>query len=112
MACADDAAPATMTPAQAQARQFGMFIGGTASQYDLCARKGFLAVANPSAENTARTILEKMKVSTSGVDQSVYAQQGWDMIKSEISEDESFYTRERCAAVGREWAKIIASVNN
>ncbi|HEY6619835.1 MAG TPA: hypothetical protein VIY68_09840, partial [Steroidobacteraceae bacterium] len=34
--------PTTNTQAQAQARQFGIFFGGTASQYDLCVKKGFL----------------------------------------------------------------------
>jgi hypothetical protein len=111
MVCADDAPPSvTATPEQAQARQFGMFLGGTASQYDLCARKGFLAKGNPSAEDVARSLLDKMRVSISGADQSEYIQEGWDMMKKEISEHESFYTQERCTAVGKEWAKMMANV--
>jgi hypothetical protein len=110
MACADDPPMNTTTPEQAQARQIGIFVGGTASQYDLCARKGFLAAANPSAEEVAKSILDKMKASNGGADQSVFVQQGWDMIKREIADNESFYTQERCAAVGREWAKMMANV--
>jgi hypothetical protein len=100
---------ATATAAEAQARQVGMFVGGTASQYDLCAKKGFLAAVKPSAEETAKSLLEKIAISSGGLDQSVYVQQGWDMMKKEIAEHESFYTQERCAAVGKEWAKMMAT---
>jgi len=99
----------TATAAEAQARQVGMFVGGTASQYDLCAKKGFLPAVKPSAEETARAMLEKIQVSSGGVDQSVYIQQGWDLMKKEISEHESFYTQERCTSVGKEWAKMMAT---
>lgn len=107
---ADDTMSVTVTPQQAQARQFGMFFGGTASQYDLCAKRGFLASSNPSAEAIAKSLLDKLSVSSGGVDQSVYVQQGWDMMKKEIAEHESFYTQERCTAVGKEWAKMMATV--
>jgi len=110
-AFADDAAMSvTATEQQAQARQFGMFFGGTASQYDLCAKRGFLAAAKPSAEEIAKSLLDKMSISSGGSDQSTYIQQGWDMMKKEIAEHESFYTQERCAAVGKEWAKLMATV--
>jgi len=99
----------TATAAEAQARQVGMFVGGTASQYDLCSKKGFLAALKPSAEETAMAMLEKLRVSSGGVDQSGFIQQGWDMMKKEISEHESFYTQERCASVGKEWAKMMAA---
>jgi hypothetical protein len=99
----------TATAAEAQARQVGMFVGGTASQYDLCAKKGFVPAVKPSAEDTARAMLEKLQVSSGGVDQSLYIQQGWDLMKKEISEHESFYTQERCASVGKEWAKMMAT---
>jgi hypothetical protein len=105
----DPAMSPTATAAEAQARQVGMFVGGTASQYDLCARKGFLPAVKPSAEETAMAMLEKLRVSSGGVDQSVYIQQGWDLIKKEIAEHESFYTQERCASVGKEWAKMMAT---
>ena len=45
--------PTTNTPAQA--RQFGIFFGGTASQYDLCVKKGFLPKGNQSAEEIAKS---------------------------------------------------------
>jgi hypothetical protein len=108
---ADDApVPGTLSAEQAQARQFGIFLGGTASQYDLCARKGFLAQGNQSAEETAKSIIEKMHASNPGTDQSVYIQDGWDMMKKEISQNESFYTQEKCSWVGKEWAKIMATM--
>jgi hypothetical protein len=102
-------APATATQDQGQARQFGILVGGTASQYDLCAKKGFLPKSDPSAEETAKSILMKMRSSITGPDRSAYMQEGWDMMKKEISEHESFYTQEKCSGVGKEWAKIIAT---
>jgi len=29
------------------------------------------------------------------------------MMKKEISENESFYTQERCASVGKQWTKML-----
>ena len=109
-ACADETqASATLNNEQAQARQLGIYFGGTATQYDLCVKKGFIAKNDQSAEETARSIFEKMRAN-GGPDQSVYAQEGWDMIKKEISAHESFYTQEKCAGVGKEWAKIMATM--
>ena len=102
--------PTTNTPAQAQARQFGIFFGGTASQYDLCVKKGFLPKGNQSAEEIAKSFLEKAWTTNQGSDQSVYVQDGWNKIKKEISENESFYTQERCAAVGKQWTKLLEAM--
>jgi hypothetical protein len=99
--------PTTNTQAQAQARQFGIFFGGTASQYDLCAKKGFLPKGNQSAEEIAKSFLEKTWAVNSAADESVYVQDGWDKMKREISENESFYTQQRCAAVGKQWTKLL-----
>jgi hypothetical protein len=103
-------APATATQEQGQARQFGILVGGTASGYDLCVQKGFLPKSDPSAEDTAKSILEKVRASNRGPDQSAYVQEGWDMMKKEISENDTFYTKEKCAGVGKEWAKIMATM--
>jgi hypothetical protein len=104
---ADAPEPTTNTQAQAQARQFGIFFGGTASQYDVCAKKGFLSRGNQSAEEIAKSFLEKTWAANPGTDQSVYVQDGWNKVKKEIAENESFYTKERCAAVGKQWAKLL-----
>jgi hypothetical protein len=102
-------APATATQIQGQARQFGILVGGTATEYDLCAKKGFLAKTDPSAEESAKSIFETMRAN--GPDQSAYVQEGWDMMKKEISGHESFYTQEKCAGVGKEWAKIMVTMH-
>jgi hypothetical protein len=109
--CAANAqnAPATATQAQGQARQLGILVGGTATQYDLCVKKGFLGKSDPNAEETAKSIFEKMRAN-GGPYQSVYVQEGWDMIKKEISAHESFYTEEKCTGVGKQWAKIMATM--
>jgi hypothetical protein len=102
-------APATATQAQGQARQLGILVGGTASQYDLCVKKGFLAKSDQEAQETAKSILEKIRAS-GGPDQSTYVQEGWDMMRKEISAHESFYTQEKCNGVGKQWAKITAAM--
>jgi hypothetical protein len=99
--------PTTNTPVQARARQFGIFFGGTASQYDLCVRKGFLPKGNQSAEEIAKAFLDKTYSTNQGIDQSVYVQDGWNTMKKEISDNESFYTQARCAAVGKQWTKLL-----
>src|ERR1700744_417093 len=99
--------PTTNTQAQAEARQFGIFFGGTASQYDLCVHKGYLPKGNQSAEEMAKTFLEKTWAANSAADQSVYVMDGWNKMKKEISENESFYTLQRCAAVGKQWQKLL-----
>ena len=111
---ADDApASAALSTRQGQARQFGIFYGGTASQYDLCVKKGFLAKGDQSAEEIAKSMLERvMRASNIGPDLSAYVQDGWDTMKQEISQHESFYTQEKCSGVGKEWAKMIAAMRS
>src|SRR5580700_7247824 len=84
-AVADDVpATAAASTEQAQARQFGIYFGGMASQYDLCVKKGLLAKGDQSAEQIAKAILEKMRQFDKGTDQSAFVQEGWDAIKLEI----------------------------
>jgi hypothetical protein len=100
----------TLTQEQAQARQFGIFFGGTASQYDLCVKKGFLPKGDQSAEATAKAFLDKTWTTERGADRSAYVQDGWDMMKKEISDNESFYTQDKCASVGKQWTKLLAEM--
>jgi hypothetical protein len=106
----DPPEPTTNTTEQAQARQFGIFFGGTASQYDLCVKKGFLPKGDQSAEEIAKSFMDKTWATNQGVDQSAYVQDGWNMMKKEISENESFYTQEKCASVGKQWTKLLAAM--
>jgi hypothetical protein len=107
-----DEVPATVTLSaeQAQARQFGIFVGGTASQYDLCVKKGYLPKGGQSAEEIAGAIFEKMRAANRGADQSAYVQEGWNMMRKEISQNESFFTQEKCTAAAKEWAKILVTM--
>ena len=100
----------TLNTEQAQARQFGIYFGGTASQYDLCVKKGFLPKGDQSGEELVNATLEQMRALNKGPDESAYVQEGWDMIKKEISENEGFFTHEKCTAVGKEWTKMLASM--
>ena len=107
---ADGIEPTTNTQGQAQATQFGIFFGGTASQYDLCVKKGFLPKGNQNAGEIAKSFLEKTWATNPAADQSVYVEDGWNMMKKEISENESFYTEQRCTAVGKQWAKLLEAI--
>jgi hypothetical protein len=100
----------TLNTEQAQARQFGIHFGGTASEYDLCVKKGFLVKGDPSAEQVAGNVIEQMRTLKKDTDQSAYMQEGWDTIKKEIAEHESFFTQDRCTAVGKEWERMMASM--
>jgi hypothetical protein len=110
-AYADDVpASAASTTEEAQARQFGIYFGGMASQYDLCVKKGLLPKGDQSAEQMAKSILEKMRQFSKGTDQSTYVQEGWDAIKPEIAKHESEYTQEKCSWVAKEWGKMVATM--
>jgi hypothetical protein len=106
----DVPASAAADTEQAQARQFGIYFGGMASQYDLCVKKGLLPKGNQSAENVAKSILEKMRQFNKVTDQSAFVQEGWDAIKPEIAKHESEYTQEKCSWVANEWAKMVATM--
>jgi hypothetical protein len=102
--------PTTNTTEQAQARQFGIFFGGAASQYDMCVKKGFLPKGDQSAEEIARAFMEKTWAANPGTDQSAYVQDGWNMIRKEIADNESFYTKDKCVAVGKQWTKMLVEM--
>jgi len=101
-AYADDVpSAAALAQEQAQAREFGIFFGGMATQYDLCAKKGFLPKSDRPAEETAKSILEKMRQFTPGPDQSAFVQEGWDYMKVFAAQHASDYTQEKCAGVAK-----------
>lgn len=107
---AEDSASVAPDSEEAQARRFGIFFGGMASQYDLCVKKGFLPKGDQSAEEVAKLILEKMRQFDKGTDQSAFVQQGWDAIKLEIVRHESEYTQEKCSWVANEWRKMVETM--
>jgi hypothetical protein len=109
-AYADVPASATPSAEQAQARQFGIYFGGMASQYDLCVKKGLLPKGDQSAEALAKSILAKMRQLSKEADQSAFVQEGWDSIKKEIAKHESEYTPDKCSSVAKEWEKMVATL--
>jgi hypothetical protein len=110
-AYADDVpASAASSTEQAQVRQFGTFFGGMASQYDLCVKKGLLPKGDQSAEQMAKSILEKMQQFNKGTDQTAFVEEGWDVMKREIAKHESEYTQEKCSWVAKEWGKMVATM--
>jgi hypothetical protein len=81
-----------------------------ASQYDVCVKRGFLVKGNQSAEEVAKSILEKMRQFDKGPDQSAFVLEGWNAIKQEIAKHESEFTQEQCSWVANEWAKMAATM--
>jgi hypothetical protein len=108
----DPPVSAAVSTAQGQARQFGMFLGGTATQYDLCVSKGFLAKGDQSAEVLARAYIENIRATNKGPDEFAFVQDGWDTIKREVLQHEAFFTPDKCAGVGREWSKMLAKIRS
>ena len=107
---ADIPPAAPLTPEQAQARQLGILLGGTATEYDVCAGKGFLPKGAQSAEDTAKAYFDKLQTTNIGPSDAALVQEGWAMMKKEVTEHESFYTQDKCTGVGKEWAKILATM--
>jgi hypothetical protein len=101
---------------QDRALHYGAFVGGTASQYDLCASKGLLPPSRKSkkprasAESIARTLIDKLKQQNGGADLTPYALQGWDFAKQDLAKHTADYTREKCATVAATWASLIAGM--
>jgi hypothetical protein len=103
-------APSASSTEQAQAREFGIFFGGTATQFDLCVKKGLLPKGDRSAADIAESIIRTMQEHNREADQSAFVQEGWDYMKSYVAAHESQYTREKCAWVGGEWAKMVKTM--
>ena len=60
-----------------------------------------------NTQEIAKSFMEKTWATHQGADQSAYVQDGWNMMKREISENESFYTQDKCASVGKQWMKLL-----
>jgi hypothetical protein len=111
IASADEAPDsAVATREAAQAEEFGIFFGGMASQFDLCVRRGFLPKGDRSAEQTAATVIDTMRESNPGADQTRFVRQGWDFMKQQIARRASDYTPQKCAWVGKEWDKMLKTM--
>jgi hypothetical protein len=108
-----DEAPASTAEAteQAQAMEFGIFFGGMASQYDLCVSKGFLPKGDRSAEDIAASVIEKMRQTNQGADQTAYVRKGWDFMKQQLAGRSASFTQERCTGVAAEWKKMLVTMH-
>ena len=69
--------------------------------------KGFSPQRQSKCGGDCESFLEKTWATNQTTDESLYVQNGWDTIKKEISENESFYTQEKCTPVGKQWAKLL-----
>lgn len=95
----------------AQARQFGILIGGAASQYDLCVRRGFAPRSNPSAEEMLEAFLKASAEYNHDTEGVARAREGWQLMKQEIAKRTATYDRERCDVVIATWHRILPMVS-
>jgi hypothetical protein len=96
----------------ARAIEFGMFLGGTATQYDLCVSRGFAPQTRPSAEGLVNRFLQAMEQHTHDAVGVAQARQGWRRMKQEIGEHAADFTRERCAVVIADWKRMLPIVSS
>ena len=92
----------------AQAREFGIFFGSAASQFDLCVQRGYIASGPRSAENTANSVLETMQQFNNDPEGIRNAREGWLSVKQSISAHPPELSQAYCDAVAQQWAKYAA----
>jgi opacity protein-like surface antigen len=92
-----------------RATQYGAYVGGTASQYDLCVSKGHLPRGNTPAERIARMLLDRLHQPNPAADMAPYAYQGWDLAKQDLARHAAEYDKEKCVRVSAQWTTLLAA---
>ncbi|HSB94961.1 MAG TPA: hypothetical protein VLC91_00830 [Spongiibacteraceae bacterium] len=90
---------------QVQAMQFGLMLGGAATQYDGCAKRGLAPILKPSAEDEAKSFFKASEEHTHSKESSVYVLKGWDLAKQKIQEQDSEYWKNQCVEITQQWEK-------
>jgi hypothetical protein len=96
----------------AQAMQFGIFFGGTASQHELCVKRGFLPKETRSAEQEANSILTTMEQHNQDPEGTINARKGWQLAKQQMQQHGGDFTQERCNAVVAQWKKFLTMMHS
>lgn len=95
-----------------RATQYGAYVGGTASEYDLCVAKGHLPRGNTPAERIARMLLDKLHQPDPAADMAPYAYRGWELAKQDLARHAAEYDRAKCVRVSAEWTTLLAGVRS
>lgn len=101
--------PDEMTSSQRQPAEAGIIIGFTASLYDECVNRGFIADADLTAEeelNSALKIPGKVVIDNVVIDKeaSKYFRMGWDYSKKvSIPESANEYNKDNCYLIEKRW---------
>lgn len=93
-----------------QAKQFGMFLGAAASQYDLCVAKGFAPKSTPSAEEMAESFLKVVEQRTQDPESATKAREGWQLAKQDLAKRAADYDQGRCNKVVVTWKRLLPIV--
>jgi hypothetical protein len=87
--------------------EFGIFFGGTATQYDVCVDRDLLPKGKRSAKDEADSILAMMEQHNHDPEGTVNARKGWELAKQQMDQHRVDFTQERCNAVAAQWRKFL-----
>ena len=91
----------------AQAMQLGFFLGGSATQYDLCVAKGYIQPGPQKAEDEVVSYLKASEQFVHDQEGISYVQKGWDIAKQKINEQSPQYWESNCDSIGKQWNKYV-----
>ena len=92
---------------QIQAMIFGMYLGGAASQFDMCVEKGYLPSPERSAESQANSFIAASEQAMHSQAMTPFVRKGWDKVKQKIHEPDFELTKEKCDFIGTQWQKNV-----
>jgi hypothetical protein len=91
----------------AQAMQLGIFLGGSATQYDVCVAKGYIPPSPKKAEDDVVSYLKTSEQFTHDQEGIGFVQKGWDIAKQKITEQPPKYWESNCDFIGKQWNKYV-----
>lgn len=88
-----------------QAMEMGLFLGGSATQYDVCVAKGYIPPGPKKAEDEVVLYLKASEQFTHDQEGISYVQKGWDIAKQKVREQTPKYWESNCGSIGKQWNK-------
>jgi hypothetical protein len=95
---------------QAAAMEFGLFLGGAATQYDQCVDKGYIPSEPQKAEDKVISFIKRSEQAAPDEKTKqnyVYVQKGWDLAKQKIKEQTPKYWEDNCTRIIEQWNKYL-----
>lgn len=92
------------------ALQFGMFFGGSATQYDHCVELGRIEPGPRTAEAMASAYLDNVAPFATDAAARQDAHRGWDIARHKIAEQDAQYWARRCPEIDQQWQRYVESL--